>query len=85
MPWDIDESNLHGAEIEKCKSKVNRDAAPFLFFQAVGMRPRQRFDERGFAVVNVAGRTDDDVLGRFHRVTRTDASGVGEGGSNVDG
>ena len=44
------------------EAEVDGDAAALLFFQAVGVDAGQRFDQRGLAVVDVAGGADDDVL-----------------------
>ena len=44
-----------------------RNSAAFFFFQAVGICAGQRLNQRGFSVVNVPGRADDDVFEGFHR------------------
>ena len=41
------------------KAQVNRDPARLLLRQTIRVDPGQRLDERGLAVVNVPGRTDD--------------------------
>src|SRR5262249_36714441 len=54
---------LHAAgrvEFQVREAKINGDAAPLLFFQAVGIDAGQGFHQRGLAVVNVAGGADDD-------------------------
>ena len=45
-----------------CKAKVDRDAARFFFGQPVGVGPGQRFDQRGFAMVDVSGGGKNKVL-----------------------
>ena len=62
MPWDVHEAEAHVAPLEKREAKVNRDTASLFFFEPIRVRSRQRFDERGFSVVNVAGCADDNVL-----------------------
>jgi hypothetical protein len=37
------------------EAKVNRHLALALFFQPVGVNAGERFDQRGFAVINMAG------------------------------
>ena len=49
-----------------CEADIDSDAAAFFFFQAVGVDARQRLDQRGLAVVDMPGRTNDD---RLHDVT----------------
>jgi hypothetical protein len=38
----------------------------FFFFQAIGISACERFDERGFAVVDVTRGADDDVSHKFN-------------------
>jgi hypothetical protein len=45
------------------EAKVNGDAAPFLFLKPVGVDASQRLYQRGFAMVDMTGRSYDD---RFH-------------------
>ena len=42
------------------EAEVNGDAAPLLFLQPVGIDSGQRLDQRGFAVVDVPGRSYND-------------------------
>jgi hypothetical protein len=58
----IYESKVRIANGEIGKTNINGDAAFLLFFQAVGVDARQSSDERGLAVVNVAGGADDDAF-----------------------
>ena len=55
---------------QRRKAQLNGDAALFLLGKAVGVNARQRFDQTGFAVIDVAGRSDDqrDFSG-IHRQT----------------
>ena len=60
---DVHEAQAQrGRQLEVREAEVDGDAAPLLFFQAVGIDPGQRFDERGLAVIDVARGSDDDVL-----------------------
>ena len=43
------------------KSEIDRYAAPFLLGQTVGVDARQRFNERGLAVIDMPGGADDHV------------------------
>jgi hypothetical protein len=43
------------------ESEVNRNAAALFFFQAIGIDAGECFDQRGLAVIDVAGGADDDV------------------------
>src|SRR5215471_2927051 len=43
---------------------IDGDAATFFFFEAIGVDPGERLDQRGFAMIDVTGCADDD---RFHR------------------
>src|SRR5207244_3449626 len=53
--------------LEEREAQVDGDAARLLLGQAVGVGPRQRLDQRGLAVVDVAGGADHDVAaGRAH-------------------
>jgi hypothetical protein len=67
MAGNVDETETHVPEIEKGKSEINGDAAPLFFFEAIRIRACERFDERGFAMVDVPGGANDDVLGGFHQ------------------
>jgi hypothetical protein len=42
------------------KAEINRYSAAFFFLQAVGVDAGQCLDQRGFAMVNVAGGAEDD-------------------------
>ena len=61
-----------GRQLQVGEADVDGDAAAFLFFQAVGIDAREGLHQGGFAVVDVAGGPDDDVLhaARSHGTTR---------------
>ena len=64
---DIDEAQPNPAaigsgEFEVGKPNVNRDAAPFFFFEAVGINAGQGFHQRRLPVIDMSGRADDDGL-----------------------
>ena len=61
-----DSSHLAVGEPERGEAQVDGDAALLFFFEAVGFLPGQGADELGFAVVDMAGRTDDDMTRGRH-------------------
>ena len=61
---NVDEADPRAAKIEKREAEIDGDAAAFFLGEAIGMRAGERFDEGGFAVVDVPGGANDDV---FHR------------------
>jgi hypothetical protein len=67
MAGHVNETETHVAEIEESESEVDGDTAALFFFETVRIRAGERFDKRGFAVIDVAGCADDDVLGGFHQ------------------
>jgi hypothetical protein len=48
-------------QIQVGKAQINRHAARLFLVQPVGIRARERANQRGLAVVHVAGRADDHV------------------------
>jgi hypothetical protein len=44
------------------ETDIDRNAAPFFFFQAVGIDAGQRSYERGFSVIDMSGGAYDDGL-----------------------
>ena len=46
-------------QVQVSEAQVDGDAAFFLFFEPVGVLPGQGLEQRGLAVVDVAGRPDD--------------------------
>jgi hypothetical protein len=50
------------ADLDVGKAEVDGDPAALLLFQAVGVNASQGFDERGFAVIDMTGCADDDVM-----------------------
>ena len=60
MPGHIDKAEL-GA-VGQCRigeAEIDRQPAPLLLGQAVGIDPGQRADQRGLAVIDMAGRRQD--------------------------
>src|SRR5207302_10958805 len=57
--------------LEEREAEVDRDATRLLLRQAVGVDAGQRLDQRGLAVVDVAGRPDHDVAGHGFASRRT--------------
>ena len=56
----IDDAELADAlEDERRESEIDRDAAPLLFRQPVGVHAGERADERRLAVIDVAGGSED--------------------------
>ena len=71
MTGNVDEAHTNFAAVRSGKfevreAEVNRNATPFLFFQAIGVDAGKRLDQRGFAVVNVSCGADNN---RLHRVS----------------
>jgi hypothetical protein len=64
MTRHVNKTKSHAVFIEKSESQINGDTAPFLLFQAIGVRACQRLDQRGLAVINVSRSADDDALGQ---------------------
>src|SRR5262249_31082830 len=61
---DVDESEtqklaVRSGQFEMREADVNGDAAAFFLFEAVGIDTGQRFDQRGLAVIDVAGGAND--------------------------
>jgi hypothetical protein len=58
----IDKPETQSIFFEESKTQIDRDAAPFLFFQAVGMCSGQRLDQRGFSVIDMPGSSNNDAF-----------------------
>ena len=58
---DVHDAQSVVAEIEMGKTDVDGNAAFFLFGQAVAVDAGQRLHERSLAVINVAGRSENQV------------------------
>ena len=68
---DVNEPNAQpAAKIEVGEPQVYGDAAPLFLFQAVGIHPRQRLDQRRLPMVNVPRRPYDHVFHVFRVVDR---------------
>src|SRR5262249_32573178 len=62
---DIDDAETVVAEVQAGKTDVDRDAAGLFFGQAVAIDAGERFDQAGFAVIDVAGSAEDQIA--WHR------------------
>ena len=59
-------------QVEGGKAQLDGDSALFLLFQAVGVGAGHRLDQGGLAVIDVSGRTEDDLFQWFSsRVRKT--------------
>jgi hypothetical protein len=62
MAGDVDEAHGGcGVDCQVSKTKIDRDASLFFFFQTIGIDTRDRLDQCGFAMVNVSGSAYDNV------------------------
>ena len=60
VPRHVDEAEHAAAGQRRVGvAEVDRDAARLLFLEAIGIDARQRLDERGLAMVDVTGGTDN--------------------------
>jgi len=62
---DVDESDLERTAIghrqgHVGKTQIDSDAAPLLFLQPVRVDPRKSLDQRGFTVIDVPSRADNE-------------------------
>src|SRR5262249_16580287 len=63
MPRNVYEPNpQRRCQLQVGESEVDCDTAAFLFFEPVSVDTGESFDEGRLAMINVAGRADDDVL-----------------------
>jgi hypothetical protein len=61
---DVDDAGAGAVgEGEVGEAEIDRDAAFFFFLEAIGVLAGEGSDERGFAVIDVAGGADDGVSG----------------------
>ena len=59
VPWNVDEREPAAVrKLERRVAEVDRDAAPALLWQAVGVLAGERAHQPGLAVVDVAGGAD---------------------------
>lgn len=56
--------------VQKNESQFDRDAAALFFDQDVSIDSGKGFDKEGFAVVDMAGGANNDVLNFFHSTGR---------------
>ena len=61
VPRDIDEPNAAGTQGHVGKADVDGDPAALFLLQAIGVDPRQGFQEGGLAVIDVTGGSDQKV------------------------
>ena len=47
---------------EMGEAEIDRDAARLFLRQAIGIDPSERLDQRGLAVIDVAGGREDEML-----------------------
>ena len=66
----VDEREVDVADRQVREAEIDRDAARLFFLQPVGIGAGQRLDQRGLAVIDVAGGADDDRLHGPARSTR---------------
>ena len=60
VPRHVDDAEVDACgRHERREPQVDRDAAPLLFRQAIGVDSGQAAHERGLAVIDVAGGADD--------------------------
>jgi hypothetical protein len=59
---DVDEGDADAVPLRVCESQVDRDATALLLGQSVRVDARQRLDQRGLPVVDVAGRADEKTI-----------------------
>jgi hypothetical protein len=73
VPRHVDDADAAArGRDQRREAEVDRDAAFLLFLQAIGVDARQAADERGLAVVDVAGGADDGEVAA-HRGAATPA------------
>ena len=53
------------------KAEIDRDAARFFLWQPVGVDPGERFDQRGLAVIDMAGGRENEILCRHVAFVRS--------------
>ena len=59
----IDDAEMKRRQVKTCETDVNRDTASFLFRQTVTVDAGKGLDERGLAVIDVAGGAEDQIAG----------------------
>src|SRR3954464_9941270 len=67
VPGAVHDAQVVVAQVEPGEPDVDGDAAGLLLGQAVAVGPGQGLDERRLAVVDVAGRAEDQVAGHGGR------------------
>src|SRR5215472_4889751 len=75
MPGHIDEGEPEiGREFKMGESDIDGDAAALFFGEAVGIDAGERLHQSGLAMIDVAGRSDDDVFQGYIPPQRMTAS-----------
>ena len=65
MPRHVDEARVDSAaEVPRREPELDRDSAPLLLGETVGVAPRERADEARLAVVDVTGGAEDEAAHR---------------------
>ena len=89
MTGNVDDAENDGggcvagiAQLEMRETEVDGDAARLLFGKAVGIGAGERFDQRAFAVVHVAGGGEDEMAWHGHAVDSTAAGRGADGGDH---
>jgi hypothetical protein len=59
MPRHVYKTESHAVFFQKRKAQINRNPAPLLFREPVGMRARQRLHKRRLAMINMPCGPDD--------------------------
>src|SRR5260370_6370504 len=84
------QSEPHTRFFQECKAQSNRDSAALLFRKTIRVGAGQRFDQRGFPVIDVPGRANNDALHRSGPIrmrgnssAALDATGGENRGSNL--
>ena len=62
MPRHVHEPHPHSRQLHVREAQVNGDPAALLFGKPVGVRPRERLDQGGLAMVDVARSADHHML-----------------------
>src|SRR5260370_13822095 len=64
MPGDIDTTELGAVGQRRIgEAEIDREPAPLLFRQSVGINSSQRADQRRLAMIDMAGRRQDHGFG----------------------
>ena len=87
MARHIDDAQMERRQSETGEADVDGDAALFFFGQTITIGAGQRLDKRGLAVIDVTGRTQDQIARHGIRIPVIDdvaASSLLYGNSKAD-